>query len=204
MKFHSPDILSEIRRVCREHGILFIADEIATGFGRTGNMFACHEAGITPDILCVGKALTGGHMPLAATLASKDIFDAFLGEEHEKARMHGPTFMAHAIGCAAANASLDLFEREPHLQQIETIEQQLLDGLKLFHGHSAVADVRVKGAIGVLELKDGVDVRALRPKLIEHGAWLRPFGNVLYLMPPFTISEAELATLFSAAKATLA
>jgi adenosylmethionine-8-amino-7-oxononanoate aminotransferase len=204
MKFHSPDILSEIRRVCREHGILFIADEIATGFGRTGNMFACHEAGITPDILCVGKALTGGHMPLAATLASKDIFDAFLGEEHEKALMHGPTFMAHAIGCAAANASLDLFEREPHLQQIETIEQQLLDGLKLFHGHSAVADVRVKGAIGVLELKDGVDVRALRPKLIEHGAWLRPFGNVLYLMPPFTISEAELATLFSAAKATLA
>lgn len=198
MKFHSADILSEIRRVARENNILFIADEIATGFGRTGNLFACHEAAITPDILCLGKALTGGHMPLAATLASKEVFEAFLGEEPEKALMHGPTFMAHAIACAAANASLDLFEKEPRLQQAEALEQKLYDGLKPFQTLPQVADLRVKGAIGVLEFKDGVDVLALRPKFVEHGAWLRPFRNVLYLMPPLTIADSELQTLFGA------
>ncbi len=198
MKFHSADILSEVRRVCRDNGILFIADEIATGFGRTGNMFACHEAAITPDILCLGKALTGGHVPLAATLASKEIFDAFLGEEHSKALMHGPTFMANPIACAAANASLDLFEREPRLQQAEDMEQMLLDGLKPFARREQVEDVRVKGAIGVLQLKEGVDARALRPAFIEHGVWLRPFDDVLYLMPPLNIREEELETLFAA------
>ena len=203
MKFHSADILSEIRRVCRENQILFIADEIATGFGRTGNLFACQEAAVAPDILCLGKALTGGHVPLAATLASTEVFDAFLGESPDKALMHGPTFMATPIACAAANASLDLFEREPRLAQAEALELQLWDGLKPFTHHSAVADVRVKGAIGVLELKEGIDTRAMRPQFIEHGAWLRPFGNVLYLMPPFTISEAELAVLFKAMKAVL-
>lgn len=203
MKFHSADILSEIRRVCRENQILFIADEIATGFGRTGNLFACQEAAVAPDILCLGKALTGGHVPLAATLASAEVFDAFLGESPDKALMHGPTFMATPIACAAANASLDLFEREPRLAQAEALELQLWDGLKPFTHYSAVADVRVKGAIGVLELKEGIDTRAMRPQFIEHGAWLRPFGNVLYLMPPFTISEAELAVLFKAMKAVL-
>lgn len=198
MKFHSADILSEIRRVCRDNNILFIADEIATGFGRTGNMFACQEAGITPDILCLGKALTGGHIPLAATLASGPVFEAFLGPEPEKALMHGPTFMANALACAAANASLDLFEREPRLAQAEALEQQLYDGLKPFARHPAVADMRVKGAIGVLELNEGVDARAMRPRFAAEGAWIRPFGNVLYLMPPFTISDAELGTLFKA------
>ena len=201
MRFHSADILSEIRRVCREHGILFIADEIATGFGRTGNLFACHEAAIEPDILCLGKALTGGHMPLAATLARQEVYEAFLGEEPEKALMHGPTFMAHAIACASANASLDLFEREPRLAQAEALEQQLWDGLRPFADR--VADVRVKGAIGVLELREGTDARALRPALIEHGAWLRPFGDVLYLMPPLNISAADLGVLFKAIGAAL-
>lgn len=201
MKFHSPDILSEIRRVCRENHILFIADEIATGFGRTGNMFACQEAAVTPDIMCLGKALTGGHVPLAATMASKEIFDAFLGEEHSKALMHGPTFMATPIACAAANASLDLFEREPRLKQAEALEMKLFEGLKPFAGK--VNDVRVKGAIGVLELKDGTDARAMRAKFVEHGAWIRPFDNVLYLMPPLTISDAELETLFKAIRAVL-
>lgn len=203
MKFHSADILSEIRRVCRDNGILFIADEIATGFGRTGNLFACHEAAITPDIMCLGKALTGGHVPLAATLASKEVFDAFLGTEHEKALMHGPTFMATPLACAAANASLDLFEREPRLKQAEALEHQLWDGLRAFSDNARIADVRVKGAIGVLQLKEGVDARALRPKFIEHGAWLRPFADVLYLMPPLTISETELETLFGAIRAVL-
>ncbi|MEJ0010004.1 MAG: adenosylmethionine--8-amino-7-oxononanoate transaminase [Alphaproteobacteria bacterium] len=197
-RFHSPDILSEIRRVAREQEVLFIADEIATGFGRTGNRFACDEAGISPDILCLGKALTGGHIPLAATLASKAVFDAFLGDSADKALMHGPTFMANPLACAAANASLDLFEREPRLAQAEALEQKLRDGLSAFTARPQVVDMRVKGAIGVLELKEGTDVYALRRAFVEHGAWIRPFDTSLYLMPPFTISDDEMATLFGA------
>ncbi|MFM9890400.1 MAG: adenosylmethionine--8-amino-7-oxononanoate transaminase, partial [Rickettsiales bacterium] len=169
-RFHSADILSEIRRVAREQNILFIADEIATGFGRTGSMFACHEAAIEPDILCVGKALSGGHMPLAATLASSKVFDSFLGDADDKALMHGPTFMAHPIACAAANASLDVFEREPRLAQVEALELALWEGLRGFKNHPWVADVRVKGAIGVIELNDAAPAaKSLRPHFVEHG-----------------------------------
>lgn len=203
-KVHSADILSEIRRVCRQHEILFIADEIATGFGRTGSMFACHEAAIEPDILCIGKALSGGHMPLAATLTNAKVFEAFLGTEYEKALMHGPTFMAHPIACAAANASLDLFEREPRLQQVETLEHVLWDGLKGFRGRDGVVDVRVKGAIGVIELETDAENNArLRQEFIARGIWLRPFGKCLYLMPSLTISEAELDKIFDAIGAVL-
>ncbi|PZP84328.1 MAG: adenosylmethionine--8-amino-7-oxononanoate transaminase [Azospirillum brasilense] len=199
MKFHSADILSEIRRVCREQDILFIADEIATGFGRTGNLFACHEAAIEPDILCLGKALTGGHMPLAATLAKAHVFDAFLGDSHERALMHGPTYMAHAIGCAAANASLDLFEREPRLAQAEALEQKLWDGLKHLAQRPAVRDVRVKGAIGVVEMEcSREDVQRMRTEALTHGVWLRPFGNILYVTPPLNISDADLDVLLKA------
>ncbi len=203
-RIHSPDILSEIRRVCREHGILFIADEIATGFARTGAMFACHEAAIEPDILCLGKALSGGHMPLAAMLTNAKIFDAFLSDDPTKALMHGPTFMAHPIACAAANASLDLFEREPRLAQVEALEQKLWDGLKQFESRDGVIDVRVKGAIGVIELTtDAENNQRLRAEFITRGIWLRPFGNCLYLMPPFTISDAELEKIFAAIGAVL-
>jgi adenosylmethionine-8-amino-7-oxononanoate aminotransferase len=199
MKFHSADILSEIRRVCREQDILFIADEIATGFGRTGNLFACHEAAIEPDILCLGKALTGGHMPLAATLAKAHVFDAFLGDSYDKALMHGPTYMAHAIGCAAANASLDLWEQEPRLAQAEALEQKLWDGLKHLGDRPALRDVRVKGAIGVLELDAPREAMlAMRAKAPELGAWLRPFGNTLYTTPPLNISDADLAVVLRA------
>ena len=199
MKFHSADILSEIRRVCREQEILFIADEIATGFGRTGNLFACHEAAIEPDILCLGKALTGGHMPLAATLAKAHVFDAFLGDSYERALMHGPTYMAHAIGCAAANASLDLFEREPRLAQAEALEQKLWDGLKHLQGRSGVRDVRVKGAIGVIEMEcSRDDVLRMRADALTYGVWLRPFGNILYVTPPLTITDTDLALLLQA------
>jgi adenosylmethionine-8-amino-7-oxononanoate aminotransferase len=200
MKFHSADILSEIRRVCREQDILFIADEIATGFGRTGNFFACHEAAIEPDILCLGKALTGGHAPLAATLASQNVFDAFLSDDPAKALMHGPTFMAHAIGCAAANASLDLFEREPRVAQAEALELALWDGLKHLQTRAGVVDVRVKGAIGVVEL-ESPNIARLRRECVAHGAWLRPFENIVYLMPPLNISEADLAVLLRAVDA---
>ena len=198
-RFHSADILSEIRRVAREHNILFITDEIATGFGRTGSMFAAHEAAIRPDIMCVGKALTGGHMPLAATLATAEIFNGFLSDSIEQALMHGPTFMAHPIACAAALASLDLFANEPRLAQAEALEQKLLDGLKPLKTLSNVADVRVKGAIGVVETTLSPEaLRGLRNQFIAHGVWIRPLGNIIYLMPPLTISDAELETLFAA------
>jgi adenosylmethionine-8-amino-7-oxononanoate aminotransferase len=203
-KLHSADILSEIRRVCREHDILFIADEIATGFARTGSLFACHEAAIEPDILCLGKALSGGHMPLAATLTNARVFEAFLGTEYEKALMHGPTFMAHPIACAAANASLDLFEREPRVAQAEALEQKLWDGLKQFRDRAGVLDVRVKGAIGVIEMDTDAENNArLRQEFIARGVWLRPFGHCLYLMPPLTISDAELEKIFEAIGAVL-
>lgn len=203
-KFHSSDILSEIRRVCRENDILFIADEIATGFGRTGSMFACHEAAIAPDILCLGKALSGGHMPLAATLTNDKVFEAFLGTEYEKALMHGPTFMAHPIACAAANASLDLFEREPRLAQVEQLEMKLWAGLKTFRERPGVVDVRVKGAIGVIELEtDAENNQRLRTEFINRGIWLRPFGNCLYLMPPLVMTDEELEKIFEAIGAVL-
>jgi adenosylmethionine-8-amino-7-oxononanoate aminotransferase len=202
-RFHSADILSEIRRVCREHDILFIADEIATGFARTGSLFACHEAAIAPDIMCIGKALTGGHMPLAATLASAEVFDAFLSDSPDTALMHGPTFMAHPIACAAALASLELFT-PARLAQAEALEQKLWDGLRPFKTHDAVQDVRVKGAIGVLELNlDATQLCDLRPRLIEQGVWLRPLENTLYVVPPFIISDAELEKIFAAIRVVL-
>jgi adenosylmethionine-8-amino-7-oxononanoate aminotransferase len=202
--FHSADILSEIRRVAREQDILFIADEIATGFGRTGTMFACEEAAITPDILCLGKALTGGTMSLAATLASARVFDAFLGDSPEKALMHGPTFMANPLACSAALASLDLFEREPRLVQVEQIEQQLWQELKPLLNNTKIRDVRVKGAIGVVEfIEEQFDTKTLRSECVARGAWLRPFGNCLYIMPPFTTSVDELSLLTRVAREVL-
>lgn len=199
MRFHSVDILAEIHRVCKKHDILFIADEIATGFGRTGSMFACDEAGITPDILCLGKALTGGMIGLAATLATEEIFAAFLSDKIDTALMHGPTFMANPLACAAANASLDLFETEPRLQQVEAIETQLRAALEPLRGLPKVEDVRVKGAIGVVQVNATLeDIYSFRKYFVEHGVWLRPFGNVIYIMPPFTITEDELSKITKA------
>lgn len=195
-KFFSPDILSEMRRICDAHGLLLIADEIATGFGRLGAMFACEEAAITPDIMCVGKALTGGHIALAATLASTDVFDAFLDDSLDKALMHGPTFMANPLACAAALASLDAFEKEPRLEQVEAIEAQLWDGLQDLRNHPRVRDVRVKGALGVVEINASWDeIFAMRQAFIALGVWLRPFGDTLYIMPSFTITQSELSKI---------
>lgn len=203
--FHSADILSEIRRVCREQEVIMIADEIATGFGRTGSFFACHEAGISPDIMCVGKALTAGAIPLSATLCSDKIFNAFLDESFDKALMHGPTFMANPLACAAALASLELFDAEPRMIQIERIEQQLREELLPLSRLPSVRDVRVKGAIGVVEIEaDAARIRALRTAFIKHGVWLRPFGNVIYIIPPFIIEPADLTTLTQSVKHVLA
>jgi len=225
MRFHSADILAEIYRITKKHNLLFIADEIATGFGRTGGMFACDEAGISPDIMCLGKALTGGTMTLGATLATKEIFSAFLSDNLEDAFMHGPTFMANPLACAAANASLDLFgvaggrwqvadkkenpsgtchpTSDTWRDNVEKIERQLTIELEPCRSLPHVVDVRVKGAIGVVQLEPQIDVRALRPKFVEHGVWLRPFKDIVYIMPQFTISTDELKNLTSSVAAVL-
>ncbi len=204
MIFHSPDTLAELRRIAKKHQILFIADEIATGFGRTGSMFACDEAGITPDIMCLGKGLTGGAITLGATLATDEIFNSFLSNKPEDAFMHGPTFMANPLACSAANASLDLFEREPRLKQVEAIENQLVAELTPCRSLPHVIDVRVKGAIGVVQVDvEKIDLYAMRPEFVKHGVWLRPFKDVIYIMPPFTISSDELSQVTGAVKQLL-
>lgn len=196
LKFHSPDVLAEIYRIAKKHGLLFIADEVMTGFGRTGEMFACAEAAITPDIMCMGKALTGGTITLAATLTTQNVFDAFLSDELETALMSGPTFMANPLACAAANASLDLFEKEDRLGQVGAIEAQLYKQLQHCRKLPKVVDVRVKGAIGVVQIETNRDeILALRKAFVDAGVWLRPFADVVYIMPPFTVSDKELSTL---------
>jgi adenosylmethionine---8-amino-7-oxononanoate aminotransferase len=195
MRFHSAEILAALRVLARKHDVLFIADEIATGFCRTGSAFACGEAGITPDILCLGKALTGGTMGMGATLASEEIFASFLSDDWETALMHGPTFMANPLACAAANASLDLFEREPREEQVKAIETNLRSGLDPCRSQPHVVDVRVKGAIGVVQLAENVDIYSLRSRFVEMGVWVRPFKDIIYLMPPLVISGEELDVL---------
>jgi adenosylmethionine-8-amino-7-oxononanoate aminotransferase len=196
MRMHDAATLSRLRAACDRHGLLLIADEIMTGFGRTGSLFACQSADIVPDIVCLSKALSGGTLPLAATVARQHVFAAFLGSEFERALMHGPTFMANALACAAANASLDLFEAEPRLAQVAAIEAQLAQELAPCRALPGVVDVRVKGAIGVVEL--AAPATGLRATFVERGIWLRPFGNIVYLMPPFIIAPDELRALTSA------
>jgi adenosylmethionine-8-amino-7-oxononanoate aminotransferase len=197
MRFHDAATLAAIRAACDRHGVLLIADEIMTGFGRSGTLFACESAGVVPDLMCLSKALTGGTLPLAATVASDEVFAAFCSGRAEDAFMHGPTFMANPLACAAANASLDLFEREPRLAQVAAIEGQLRDELGACRGLPGVTEVRVMGAIGVVQL-DTTEASRLRPAFVERGVWVRPFGDIVYLMPPFVIEEADLRTLTSA------
>jgi adenosylmethionine---8-amino-7-oxononanoate aminotransferase len=198
MRFHSPETLASIAATARRHGLLLIVDEIATGFGRTGAMFACEHAGIVPDIVTLSKALTGGTLPLAATVATRRVFEAFLSDDPARALMHGPTFAGNALACAAANASLDLFEREPRLAQAEEIAVQLRAGLEGCRGLAGVRDVRVLGAIGVVQLERAPKLDALRRRFVEHGVWIRPFGDVVYLMPPLVIGPQDLAALTEA------
>jgi adenosylmethionine---8-amino-7-oxononanoate aminotransferase len=198
MTFHDARALRRLRALADRYDVLLIFDEIFTGFGRTGTMFACEHAGVAPDIITLSKALTGGTLPLAATIATPMIFDAFWSDDPKKALMHGPTYMANALGCAAANASLDLFEREPRLSQVADIAIALEQGLAPCRDFPNVKDVRVKGAIGVVEL-DRIDaLDALRTQFIEQGVFIRPIGNVIYLTPAFTISSDELQTLTDA------
>jgi adenosylmethionine-8-amino-7-oxononanoate aminotransferase len=198
MKFHSPETLAHIAAVARRFDLLLILDEIATGFGRTGTLFACQQAGVAPDIVTLSKALTGGTLPLAATIASKPVYEAFLSDDASHALMHGPTYAGNALACAAANASLDLFETEPRLQQVATIAAQLAAGLAACRSLGGVRDVRVKGAIGVVQLERTPRLEALRQRFVAHGVWVRPFGDVVYLMPPLVIGNDDLERLIAA------
>jgi adenosylmethionine-8-amino-7-oxononanoate aminotransferase len=195
MRFHGPAVLAQVADLVREHGLLLIADEIFTGFGRTGTMFACEQAKVAPDILCVSKALTGGTMGLAATLASRPLFEAFWSDEPTAALMHGPTFMANPLACAAANASLDLFEREPRLEQAQALEAALVQGLGPCKSMPNVVDVRVKGAIGVVQFAQMPDRGLLSQAFVESGAWIRPFSDIVYLTPALTMKADDLAHL---------
>lgn len=195
MVFHDADVLKRLRAAADRYELLLIFDEIFTGFGRTGTMFACQAADVVPDIITLSKALTGGTLPLAATVANRKVFDAFWSDDPAHALMHGPTFMANALACAAANASLDLFETRARLDQVARISEALAAGLAPCRDLPCVKDVRVKGAVGVVELDRIDDVGALRRRFVEAGLWLRPFRNIVYLTPSFTIDGEDLATL---------
>jgi len=203
MIFHSPEVLRKLRRAADRHGLLLIFDEVFTGFGRTGTLFACEAAGVVPDIVALSKALTGGTMGLAATVASSAVFEAFASDDPTHALMHGPTFMANPLACAAANASLDLFESEPRLEQVAAISAALRRDLEHCRELRGVKDVRVLGAIGVVELERIDDMVDLKRRFVEAGVWVRPFRNIVYLTPAFTISAADLKRLTDAVVAVL-
>jgi adenosylmethionine-8-amino-7-oxononanoate aminotransferase len=189
--FYPPAYLTEARRLCDEHGVLLVCDEVATGFGRTGTRFACEQAGITPDILVLGKALTAGYLGHAATLATERVFAAFLGEAADRAFMHGPTFMGNALACSVALASIDLFERADTLAKIRHIEAVLRDELLDLRG-PRIREARVFGACGVVEVHEQRALDGIQAFAAERGVWLRPFDRVVYTMPAYIMDEADL------------
>jgi len=204
MKLHEPQTYALVAKAARAHGALLIADEIFTGFGRTGAMFAWGQTDAAPDILCLSKALTGGTMGMAATIAANHVFEAFWSDDPSKALMHGPTFMANPLACAAANASLDLFEMEPRLAQAQAMEAKLAAGLAPCREMEGVLDVRAKGAVGVVQLASPPDREALKFAFVERGAWVRPFGDVVYLAPALNMIDDDIAFLCQAVVAVLA
>lgn len=192
MKFHSAGQLRALAERVRAEGLLLIADEIATGFGRTGSMFACNQAEIVPDLICLGKGLTGGMLPLAATVATTEVFSRFYSDEPDHALMHGPTYMGNALACAAANASLDLFENEPRLEQARRIAEWGEERLGRLRAHPRVRELRCLGALVVLEIDSEPGLKPVVPRYLEKGVWARPLRNTLYLAPPFVISWPQL------------
>jgi adenosylmethionine-8-amino-7-oxononanoate aminotransferase len=200
MLLHSPEVLRTLRRLADKHGVLLIFDEIFTGFGRTGTLFAMQAAGIEPDIVTLSKALTGGTLPLSAAVASRKVFEAFWSDDAGAALMHGPTYMANPLACAAANASLDLFEDGTWAANVARVSAGLADGLEPCRAGKGVVDVRTLGAIGVVEFDASVAVGDLCARFAEFGVWIRPMGKVVYLTPAFTTPEADLALLTAAVR----
>ncbi|HIF5564739.1 TPA: adenosylmethionine--8-amino-7-oxononanoate transaminase [Vibrio parahaemolyticus] len=202
MRIYHPEFLKGVRRLCDKHGLLLIADEIATGFGRTGKLFACEHADIQPDILCVGKALTGGYMTLSATLASKHVADTVCGGD-AGCFMHGPTFMGNPLACAVATASLELIEQGNWQQQTQQIEMLFSELLPKLEEYDLVKNTRWLGAIGVVETHRPVNMETIQALFVEHGVWIRPFGKLIYMMPPFISKPEDIEKLINAIDAAL-
>jgi len=197
MWFYSPEYLRKVRELCTEFDVLLICDEIATGFGRTGELFACNHADIEPDIMCLGKAITGGYMSFAATMATDNVANTISSGE-PSCFMHGPTFMGNPLACAVANASIDLLDSYDWKTRVKELETIMLDRLSVLKSNEKVKDVRCLGAIGVVEMKEPVDMATIQAKFVEQGVWVRPFGTNVYIMPQFVITDEQLNKLCTA------